>query len=67
MVLYLDVLVYKVSDHVGNLLIDRYSCYIIPVREVLKGVLDLLDGCLCTTTYADSHGEPVAAAVGLAK
>lgn len=38
---HLYIAVYMLPDHVGNELIDHHDGYVVPVREFLKGVLDL--------------------------
>ena len=45
---YLNVIVYEVSDHICNVLVDQDDRYVISVCEVLECVLDFLGGRLCS-------------------
>ena len=59
--MYLNVVVYEVSDHICNVLVDQDDCYVIPICKVLERVLNLLYGRLCKASSALSQREPVAA------
>ena len=48
----LNVVVYEMSDHVGNVLVYEDDGYVISVGEVLEGILYLLDSCLCRMSRA---------------
>ncbi len=46
---HLYVVVYEMSDHVGDMLVDQDDCYVVPIGEVFECVLNLLDRSLCKT------------------
>lgn len=46
---HLDVVVYEMPDHVGDMLVDQDDCYVVPVCKILECVLYLLDRSLCST------------------
>ena len=57
--MYLDVIVYEVSDHICDVLVDQNNRYVISVCEVLECVLNLLGGCLCSANEPSVITSPV--------